>query len=389
MNGNQPNRSPDASPLLLTPGPLTTSATVKEAMLRDCGARDAEFIELNRRICQTLLSLCDAGPTHLCVPLQGSGSFAVEAMLANQLPREGKLLNLANGAYGRRIAEMCRYLGRRSRLLETAEDRPIDTDALEQALAEDDAITHVAMVYCETTSGVLNPLAEVAEIVARHKRRLLLDAMSAFGALPLSVIAAPFEALAASANKCLQGVPGMGFVIAAKDSFPRAQGNAHSLGLDLYEQWRHMEQTGQWRFTPPTHCLLALEQALRELEAEGGAAGRRRRYEENCRALVEGMRALGFQTLLPDEWQAPVIATFLAPGDPAFDFQLFYQRLRALGYVIYPGKLTRVESFRMGCIGHLDAADLRGAVAAVGQALRELGVANAAPADSNAGASAP
>ena len=213
--------------------------------------------------------------------------------------------------------------------------------------------------------------------------------MSAFGALPLSVIAAPFEALAASANKCLQGVPGMGFVIAAKDSFPRARGNAHSLGLDLYEQWRHMEQTGQWRFTPPTHCLLALEQALRELEAEGGAAARRRRYEENCRALVEGMRALGFQTLLPDEWQAPVIATFLAPGDPAFDFQLFYQRLRALGYVIYPGKLTRVESFRMGCIGHLDAADMRGAVAAVDQALRELGVANAAPADSSAGASAP
>ena len=338
-------------PLLLTPGPLTTSATVKQAMLHDYGSRDDRFIELNRRVCAGLLSLCDADETHLCIPLQGSGSFAVEAMIANQLPREGKLLNLVNGAYGGRITEICRYLGRHVSVLETGEYQPADVIGLDRALAGDAAITHVSAVYCETTSGILNPVAEIAEVVANHQRSLLIDAMSAFGALPLSAVDIPFTALAASANKCLESVPGMGFVIAEKGSFPGTEGNAHSLSLDLHQQWRYMNESGQWRFTPPTHCLLALDQALRELADEGGVPGRRRRYEENCRVLVEGMRELGFETLLTDELQAPVIVTFLMPGNESFSFQEFYRRLNTLGYVIYPGKLTNKDSFRVGCIG--------------------------------------
>ena len=365
---------PKTDPLLLTPGPLTTSATVKQAMLHDYGSRDSRFIELNRRVCSRLLSLCNASQTHVCVPLQGSGSFAVEAMIANQLTREGKLLNLVNGAYGHRITEICRYLGRQVSVLQTGEEQPVDVAGLDRALAGDAGITHVAVVYCETTSGILNPVADIAEVVAHHGRSLLLDAMSAFGALPLNAADIPFAALAASVNKCLESVPGMGFVIAARDSFLQTEGNAHSLSLDLYEQWRYMNSNGQWRFTPPTHCLLALDQALRELEDEGGVAGRRRRYEENCKALIKSMRDLGFQTLLPDELQAPIIVTFLMPGNKSFSFQEFYQRLNALGYVIYPGKLTNKDSFRIGCIGSFGADEMRAAVAAVKQVLQEMGV---------------
>ena len=365
---------PKTDPLLLTPGPLTTSATVKQAMLHDYGSRDKRFIELNRRICNELLALCDAGHSHLCIPLQGSGSFAVEAMIANQVPREGKLLNLVNGAYGHRISEICSYLGRRVSVLETREDRPVDVAVLDRALAVDEEITHVAVVYCETTSGIANPVADIAKAVETHRRSLLIDAMSAFGALPLSAAEIPFAALAASANKCLESVPGMGFVIAAKESFPATEGNAHSTSLDLYRQWRSLDESGQWRFTPPVHCLLALDQALLELEEEGGVAGRRRRYEENCRVLVEGMRELGFATLLPDELQAPIIVTFLLPGNDKFSFPDFYQRLNDRGYVIYPGKLTGTDSFRIGCIGHFGADQMAAAVAAVKQVLQEMGV---------------
>ena len=365
---------PKTDPLLLTPGPLTTSATVKQAMLHDYGSRDRRFIELNRRICDGLLSLCDANDTHLCIPIQGSGSFAVEAMIANQVPRDGKLLNLVNGAYGHRISEICSYLGRRVSVLETEEDRPVDVAGLDRVLALDEEITHVAVVYCETTSGIANPVADIAEVVATHGRSLLIDAMSAFGALPLSAAEIPFAALAASANKCLESVPGMGFVIAARESFPATEGNAHSTSLDLYRQWRSLDESGQWRFTPPVHCLLALNQALLELEDEGGVAGRRRRYEENSAVLVEGMRELGFATFLPDELHSPIIVTFLTPGNETFNFREFYQRLNELGYVIYPGKLTDRDSFRIGCIGHFGADEMRAAVAAVKQVLQEMGV---------------
>ena len=275
------------------------------------------------------------------------------------------MLNLVNGAYGRRITEICSYLGREVSVLETAEDRPVDVSGLDRTLAADSSITHVALVYCETTSGIVNPVSDAAEVVARHQRSLLIDAMSAFGALPLSAAEIPFAALAASANKCLESVPGLGFVIADKESFPATEGNAHSLSLDLYRQWQYMNETGQWRFTPPTHCLLALDQALRELDAEGGIAGRRRRYEQNCRVLVDGMRELGFETLLPDGLQAPVIVTFLAPENEAFGFPEFYRRLSDLGFVIYPGKLTDRDTFRIGCIGHFGTDGMRAAVAAV------------------------
>ena len=377
---SHPAASPSGDPWLLTPGPLTTSPGVKAAMLHDYGSRDTHFIAVNRRTRQRLVSIAGGEGTHVCVPLQGSGTFTVEAMLGNFVPAEGKLLILVNGAYGKRMARICDYYGRSYLVQESPEDVPNDTDALDRALAADAAISHVAVVHCETTSGILNPLETVAEVTARHGRGLLIDAMSAFGAIPVDAQEVRFDALAASANKCLEGSPGLGFCIARQEALEATQGNAPSLSLDLYDQWVAMERNGQWRFTPPTHCILAFDKALEEFEAEGGVAGRGGRYRENCRILVEGMRSLGFQTLLPDALQAPIIVTFHTPSDPNFAFETFYDKLRAQGYVIYPGKLTVAESFRIGCIGRLGPEQMRGALAAIEVALEHMGVTNCAPA---------
>lgn len=368
-----------AEPYLLTPGPLTTSRTVKEAMLRDWGSRDTAFIALNARLRTRLVELAGGGGDFVAVPVQGSGTFAVEAMIGTLVPCDGKLLVLVNGAYGARMVRIARVIGCAVESIEVAEDQPVSPETLDGALAADPEITHVAVVQCETTSGILNPVAEVAAVTARHRRALLIDAMSAFGALPLDLRVVPCEAVAASSNKCLEGVPGMGFVIARRDALERAEGNAHSLALDLHDQWKGFMANGQWRFTPPTHVLAAFDQALAEHMAEGGVEGRGARYAANRKILVEGMRALGFVTLLPDELQAPIIVTFRMPADPAFVFTRFYDRLSERGFIIYPGKLTVADSFRVGCIGRLGAEEMRAAVAAMRDTLAEMGVASGAP----------
>ena len=256
--------SPSGDPYLLTPGPLTTSLTVKQAMLHDYGSRDEGFIETNARILERLVAIVNGVGSYVTVPLQGSGTFVVEAMIGNFVPRNGKLLILINGAYGKRIAKICDYNGRNYVVQETAEDVPVDTAQLDATLDVDADITHVVVVHCETTSGILNPLREVSEVVARHGRSLLIDSMSAFGALPLDATEITFDAVVASSNKCLEGSPGMGFCIARESALENTQGNSPSLVLDLYEQWRNMQKTRQWRFTPPTHVMLAFDQALTE-----------------------------------------------------------------------------------------------------------------------------
>lgn len=376
----KPAASPTGDPLLLTPGPLTTSPEVKEAMLHDYGSRDAHFIAVNASVREQLLNIIHGRDDYECVPLQGSGTFVVEAMLTTFVPRSGKLLILVNGAYGKRMARICAYHGIDTLQQETAEDVPVDVAELDRRLAEDEAITHVAVVHCETTSGILNPIQAVADVVVARGRRLLVDAMSAFGAIELDARSTPFDAVVASSNKCLEGVPGMGFCLARRDSLEQTQGQCDSLVLDLYEQWDNMERTQQWRFTPPTHCIVAFAQALEEFQEEGGVAGRGRRYRDNCRILTRGMREMGFETLLPDDLQAPIIVTFHKPADPNFDFDFFYNRLRERGYVIYPGKLTVADSFRMGCIGRLDAEHMRGALDAVSSTLAEMNVTDCAPA---------
>ena len=371
--------SPDGDPWLLTPGPLTTSPGVKAAMLHDLGSRDKRFIEINRRMRERLVAIVGGGNDFACVPLQGSGTFVVEAMIGTFAPPNGKLLVLVNGAYGKRIVRICEYTKRAHDVQTAPEDKPIDIRVLDQRLAADPSITHVVVVQCETTSGVLNPVGEVAQVVARRRRRLLIDAMSAFGALPLDATEVPFDAVVASSNKCLVGAPGMGFCIARRDALAATRGNAPSLSLDLHDQWTAMEQNGQWRFTPPVHCILAFDRALDEFEAEGGVGGRGARYRENCRILLEGLRSLGFETLLPDAIQAPIIVTVRMPADPNFHFPTFYDRMSERGYVLYPGKLTVADSFRIGCIGRLGAAEMRGALTAIVAVLKEMGVTQCGP----------
>ena len=374
---NQPNppaRSETGDPLLLTPGPLTTSKTVKQAMVHDWGSRDATFIRLNAEVLDGLPEIIHGEGDYVTVPMQGSGTFAVEAMLTTFVPRDGAVLVLINGAYGQRAKRILAVAGRKTFVHETAEDTPPDLDAIDRLLGEEPAISHVFAVHCETTSGILNPIDKIAALCARHGKRLLIDAMSAFGALELDAPTTRFDAVAASANKCLEGVPGLGFVVCRRDALAECEGNATTLSLDLLDQRRNLEKTGQYRFTPPIHVIVAFHQALQEFWAEGGVAGRGGRYAENARILIGGMRALGFETLLPDALQAPIIATFRTPSHPNFVFQRFYDALKARGYVIYPGKLTVADSFRIGCIGRLNADHMRGALQAVRETLAEMRV---------------
>ncbi|MBR0661848.1 2-aminoethylphosphonate--pyruvate transaminase [Neoroseomonas oryzicola] len=370
--------SETGDPFLLTPGPLTTSRSVKEVMVHDWGSRDAEFLRINREVLERLPAIANAAATHVTVPVQGSGTFAVEAMLTSLVPPDGEVLLLVNGAYGHRAKRILDIARRRALVHETAEDTPPDLAEVERILVATPSITHVFAVHCETTSGILNPVAQIGALAAKHGKCFLLDSMSAFGALPLDANAVHADAIAASSNKCIEGVPGLGFVLCRRDVLAKAKGNATTLVLDLHDQWQAFEKTGQYRFTPPIHVIVAFHQALTEFLAEGGQPGRGGRYAANCRVLVEGMRALGFRTLLPDALQAPIIVTFHMPKDPRFVFQRFYDSLKDRGYVIYPGKLTVADSFRIGCIGHLGRAEMEGALAAVREALGEFGMTDAA-----------
>ncbi len=365
-------------PILLTPGPLTTSLATKQAMLRDWGSWDAAFNAITGSLCEDLVRIVHGEATHVCVPMQGSGTFSVEAAIANVVPREGKVLVPQNGAYCQRILKICKAIGRASVELPIPEDQPATAAAIEAALAADRTITHVAQVHCETGAGVLNPLPEIAQLCARLGKGLIVDAMSSFGAIEIDARTMPFDALVAATGKCIEGVPGMGFVLVRKDVLAASQGNSHSLALDLYDQYVYMQKTTQWRFTPPTHVVAAFRAALDQYLAEGGQAVRGERYRRNCAALIDGMRELGFRPFLRPEVQAPIIVTFHAPDDPRYDFKTFYAKVRERGYILYPGKLTQVETFRVGCIGAIDDNEMRNVVSAIGLTLREMGIDMAA-----------
>ena len=361
-------------PILLTPGPLTTSLATKQAMLRDWGSWDASFNAITASLCQDLVAIVSGEASHVCVPLQGSGTFSVEAAIGTLVPKNGKVLVPQNGAYCQRILKICKYLGRDAVELAIAEDKHPTGKMIADALDADPSITHVAQVHCETGAGVLNPLADIAAECARRGKGLIIDAMSSFGAIAIDVRKIPFEALIAASGKCLEGVPGMGFVIIRKATLEKCAGNSHSLAMDLHDQWTYMERTTQWRYTPPTHVVAALRAAVDQFKAAGGQPARGARYKANCDALIEGMAALGFRPFLPKAIQAPIIVTFHAPADPAYNFKAFYEKVRDRGYILYPGKLTKVETFRVGCIGAIDANEMRNVVSAVAATLKEMGI---------------
>jgi 2-aminoethylphosphonate-pyruvate transaminase len=364
-------------PILLTPGPLTTSMPTKAAMLRDWGSWDAAFNAVTADVRRKLLDIIHGHPTHVCVPMQGSGTFSIEAAVNTLVPRDGHVLVLINGAYGTRLAKLTRMMGRKLTVFETAEDMPAAPPDVDRLLAADRSITHVGLIHCETSTGILNPLEEIASVVAQHGRSLIVDAMSSFAAIGIDARDVPFDALIAASGKCVEGPPGMGFVFVRRSVLERRAGNSTSLALDLHDQWTYMEKTTQWRYTPPTHIVVAFNAALDQFVAEGGQPARLARYTKNCETLVAGMAEMGFRAFLKPEIQAPIIVTFHAPADPRYAFKDFYDRVRDKGFVLYPGKLTQVETFRVGCIGAIGPDEMRQAVNAVRDTLREMGIRQA------------
>ena len=364
--------------LLFTPGPLTTSSSVKGAMLRDLGSRDPEFLGVVRDIRRRLLELGRvADGSYEAVLMQGSGTFAIESVISSVIPRDGKLLVAINGAYGRRMAKIGSVHEIATVAVEFPEMRPVDPQRVCELLAADCAITHVGIVDCETSTGIRNPVAALGPLVRELGRAFIVDAMSSFGGLPLDVGRCAIDFLVSSANKCIEGVPGFGLVLARRGPLLEAEGRARSLSLDLVSQWKGFESDGQFRFTPPTHALLAFRQALDELDDEGGVAGRAARYAANRDALMTGMSELGFDPYLIPEYQSHIITSFRYPAHPNFDFNGFYARLSERGFIIYPGKVSGADCFRIGTIGHIFPADIRNLVAAIRDVLSEMHIESA------------
>ncbi len=360
--------------ILLTPGPLTTTLRTKLAMLKDWGSWDADFNAVTATLRARLLDILHGHETHVVVPLQGSGTFSVEAAVATVVPREGHVLILDNGAYCKRAAKLTQMMGRRTTVVPFAEDEPVSPDVLDTRLGADASITHVILIHCETGTGVLNPLDAVAAACERHGRGLIVDAMSSFGALAIDARTTRFDALVAASGKCLEGVPGMGFVFLRKAIVDGCSGRSQSLAMDLHDQHVYMEKTGQWRFTPPTHVVVALGEAVAQFIEEGGQPARLARYQDNCKTLVAGLSALGLRPFLRPDVQAPIIVTFHAPADPAYDFKRFYAAAKARGFILYPGKLTQLETFRVGCIGAIGRNEMTQAIHAVADSLHEIGI---------------
>jgi 2-aminoethylphosphonate-pyruvate transaminase len=364
--------------LLFTPGPLTTSKKVKQAMLRDLGSRDAEFLSVVSHIRRRLLELGHvADGSYETVLMQGSGTFAIESVLSSVIPRGGKLLVAINGAYGHRMAKIATVLGISCQTIIFEEASPVIAERVNRALTADSAITHVGTIHCETSTGMLNPVAEIGRAVRESGRIFIVDAMSSFGGMPIDVADNKIDFLISSANKCIQGVPGFAFVLARRDLLQAAEGCARSVSLDLLAQWKGLESDGQFRFTPPTHALLAFWQALDELKAEGGVEGRAARYSANRKELMKGMSKLGFDAYLAPEHQSHFITSFRFPAHNGFDFPVFYRRLSERGFVIYPGKVSNADCFRIGTIGHIFPKDIRALVAAIRRVLAEMHVDSA------------
>jgi 2-aminoethylphosphonate-pyruvate transaminase len=353
---------------LFTPGPLTTDPRVRQAMGADWGSRNADFIALTAELRRRLLEVAGGPKRHVAVPLQGSGTFMLEAAVGTLVGRDDRLLVLVNGAYGRRMASLSRRLGLDTVSLDHADHEAVDVARLSAALAADPRISHVSLVHCETTTGLLNPLEAVAAAVQQAGRVLIVDAMASFGALPLDLAATPVAAVLASSNKCLEGPPGIGFALIDRPLLDAAAGRNPSLSLDLHAQWRGFEADGQWRFTPPVQVVAGLVEALRLLEEEGGPAQRLARYQRRFDRLAQGLEGLGYSLYLDRAVQAPIIATFRPRPDRPFDFDALYARLAAQDLVIYPGKLTDTPTFRVGCIGALRDSDFDALVAAIAEA---------------------
>ena len=344
---------------LLTPGPLTTTKTVKEEMLFDRCTWDDEYKAITQKIRTNILNLAGASPkVYTAVLMQGSGSFGVEAVMHSAIGKEDKCLIIANGAYGERIVAMAKCMGINYSTYREEYNTYPKAREIKEVLNSDKAITHVAMVHLETTTGILNPIEDIAKLCEEYDKTFILDAMSSFGGIPINVQELGIDYLISSANKCIQGVPGFSFIIAKLQKLLKCQGNSSSLSLDLYDQWEKMDKRGKWRFTSPTHVVAAFSKALDELLEEGGVVGRNKRYTNNNSLLRKKLKNIGISPYINEELQSPIITTFLFPSED-FDFNNFYNYVKERGFVLYPGKLTEVDSFRIGNIGEIYEEDIK------------------------------
>lgn len=364
-----------AHPLLLTPGPVSVSRTTKEVMLIDRPSGDTEFQSDVSHARDYLVGLVNGKGAYTAIPVPGSATYANEGVIATLVPPGGKVLIHTNGVYGDRLIEICAANGTPHAVLRTPPFTPATEDAFDAALRADPAITHVMVVHCETSTGILNPLEPVAAICRRHAKGLLIDAVASFGAMTIDARTLGFHALTLSSNKCMQGVPGVGWAIVQQHALEAARGVCRTLSLDLWDQNQHMDRTGVFRFTPPTHVVAAFAQACREHAAEGGSPARLDRYRRNWRRLVDGMRQMGFSTVVPDEHASPIVATFHNPSDPAFSFEALYLGMKRRGFVIFPGRLAIADTFRIGCMGDVTEHDIGEAMAALAETLAEMGMA--------------
>jgi 2-aminoethylphosphonate-pyruvate transaminase len=365
----------DASnPLLLTPGPVSTSLSTKMVMLKDRASGGAEFQADLKFARDYMVGLVGGQDAYTAIPLPGSATYANEAVIAALVPPGGKLLIHTNGVYGDRLIEMCTHIGKAYAVLRTPPFTPATTAQFETAIRADPALTHVMVVHCETSTGVLNPLGALADICRRHSKGLLIDAVASFGAIDIDAKRLGFQAVTVSSNKCMQAAPGIGWSVVQKTVLENAKGNCPSLALDLWDQSQHMDRTGAFRFTPPTQVLAAFAQACREHQAEGGTPARLARYRRNWRRLVDGMRQMGFSTVVPDEFASPIVATFHNPDHPAFSFQKLFEGMQRRGFVIFPGRLALADTFRIGCMGEVTEADIAEAMTAVAETMAEMGV---------------
>jgi len=361
--------------ILFTPGPLTTSHEIKLAMLKDLGSRDTEFIDTVKQIRRSLLKLGGVeDKNYEAIIMQGSGTYSVESVISSVTPPCGKWLVINNGAYCKRIAKIAEVLKIPVIRLDYPEDHQPNLQDIDSILINDTSITHVSAVHCETTSGIINPIKEIGTIVKKHGKKYFVDAMSSFGAVPIDLVDFGIDYLVSSANKCIEGVPGFAFVLIKREELLQIEGFARSLSLDLFDQWKELELSGQFRFTPPIQVLLAFKQALNELDDEGGIEARSKRYQNNHRILVEGMRKLGFKEYVKPEYQSYIITSFLYPDHQNFDFPSFYNILSKRGYVIYSGKVAGIDCFRIGHIGRISESDIKNLLSAIHDALIEMGI---------------
>lgn len=365
--------------LLFTPGPLTTSATVKKAMQNDVGSRDKLFIDTVQEIRTDLLSLghVSVEDGFECVLMQGAGTFAIESVLGSSVGQDDTLLILSNGAYGERQVEIAKVNGLKYNVLRFPENELVNPEVLKSFLSDHPFITHVSVVHCETTTGIFNPIQSIGEVVKKAGCVYIIDAMSSFGGVDINLKSVDCDFLISSSNKCIEGVPGFGFILSKRKELLTTNGRARSLSLDLYGQWAALEKNGQFRFTPPTLSLMAFRQALKELHQEGGIAARSRRYKNNMVLLTEGMQRLGFVCYLPSSLRGHIISSFLYPTHPAFDFTEMYDFLRESGFIIYPGKLSTSQAFRIGNIGHIFSEDIQHLLESIKKYLLKKGILSA------------